>query len=569
MGFRTANMRELVATLLKSAFEAAQQAGALPPAEVPDPIPVEPSRHAAHGDYGSPVCLGLARVLRRSPMAIAQTVVEYVPAVDFVARVEAAPPGFINVTLAPEWLAAQVPAILAAGDTWGNVPIGRGERVQVEFVSANPTGPITIGSARNAVLGDVLASVLEAAGYEVAREYYVNDAGSKVRNFGESIFARYAGLYGMEVPFPEAGYPGAYVTDLARQAKEVFGDLYLGMDAAQAARELGSWGIDQVLGWIKRDLALLRVEFDFWRRERYFYESGLFDQMMQKLRDGGYLVEYDGAVWFRHEELEKDAVLIRSPQVVVNPDERPTYLASDIAYLWDKLVLRGFDKAVYIWGADHHGDVPRVRAAAKALGLDPSRLIFILYQMVTLTRGGEKVRMSKSSGEFVTLRELIDEVGADPIRFMMLTRTVDVTLEFDLDLAVEQSDRNPVYYVQYAHTRIAGVLRRAAAMGWDIEEVVGDPALLRHPSELALIRKMLALPEVIALAAKTMAPHHLAAYATELASLFHAFYRDCRIVSTCADDAALTRARLMLARAAKTVLGRVLGLMGVAAPERM
>ncbi len=569
MGFETANIRELVATLLKSAFEAAQQAGALPAFEVPDPVPVEPSRHAAHGDYGSPVCLGLARVLRRSPMTIAQTVVEYVPAADFVAEVEAAPPGFINVTLAPKWLAAQVPVILAAGDTWGNVLVGKGERVQVEFVSANPTGPITIGSARNAVLGDVLASVLEAAGYVVAREYYVNDAGSKVRNFGESIFARYAGLYGIEVPFPEAGYPGAYVTDLARQAKEVFGDRYLGMDAAQAARELGRWGIDQVLGWIERDLALLRVHFDFWRRERYFYESGLFDQMIQKLRDGGYLVEYDGAVWFRHEDLEKDAVLIRSPQVVANPDERPTYLASDIAYLWDKLVLRGFDRAIYIWGADHHGDVPRVRAAAKALGLDPKRLIFVLYQMVTLTRGGEKVRMSKSSGEFVTLRELIDEVGADPIRFMMLTRTVDVTLEFDLDLAVEQSDRNPVYYVQYAHTRIAGVLRRAAAMGWDVEEVAGDPALLRHPSELALIRKMLALPEVVALAAKTMAPHHLAAYATELAALFHAFYRDCRIVSARADDAALTQARLMLARAAKIVLARVLGLMGVAAPERM
>lgn len=568
MGFQTTNVRDLVADLLKAAFEAAQQTGALPAFEIPDPIPVEPSRHAVHGDYGSPVCLGLARVLHRSPMAIAQVVVEHVPEADFVAQVEATAPGFINVTLDQGWLASKVPVILAAGDTWGNVPIGQGKRVQVEFVSANPTGPITIGSARNAVLGDVLASVLAAAGYIVEREYYVNDAGSKVRNFGESIFARYAALYGVEVPFPEQGYPGAYVTDLARQAKDTFGDRYLNMDADRAVRELGQWGIDQVLGWIERDLALLRVHFDSWRRERYFYESGLFDQMIQKLRDGGYLVEYDGAVWFRHEDLEKDAVLIRSPKVIENPEERPTYLASDIAYLWDKLVLRGFDKAIYVWGADHHGDVPRVRAAAKALGLDAERLIFILYQMVTLTRGGEEVRMSKSSGEFVTLRELIDEVGADPIRFMMLTRTVDVTLEFDLDLAVEQSERNPVYYVQYAHTRIAGVLRRAADMGWDLE-AKGDPSLLRHPSELALIRKMLALPEIITMAARAMAPHHLATYATELAALFHAFYRDCRIVSAAPEDAALTQARLMLARAAKAVLARVLGLMGVAAPERM
>ncbi|HOT92399.1 MAG TPA: arginine--tRNA ligase [Anaerolineae bacterium] len=561
-------LRERVAALVRAGLQQVQAAGALPPFDIPDPVPVEQSRYEAHGDYASPVCMGLAKVLRRAPLQIAQAVAQHIPPADFIAQVEVAPPGYLNFTLSTAWVAQQTPVILAAGESWGNVSLGSGKRVQVEFVSANPTGPITIGSARNAVIGDTLASILEAAGYAVEREYYVNDAGSKVRNFGASIFSRYAGLFGVDVPFPEQGYPGAYVTDLAQRARDEFGDRYLTLERDAAIRALGEWGIARILDGIRDDLAQLRVHFDSWFSERSLYESGLFDAMMEKLRAGGYIVEYDDAVWFRHPDLEKDAVLIRSPRVVPNPEDRPTYLASDIPYLWNKIVERGFDKAIYVWGSDHHGDVPRVQAAAKALGVDVNRLVFILYQMVTLLRGGQEVRMSKSSGEFVTLRELVDEVGPDPIRFMMLTRTVDVTLDFDLDLAVEQSDRNPVYYVQYAHTRIAGVLRKAAEEGCDLD-APGDPALLTHPSELALIRKMLALPEVITLAASSMAPHYLTFYATELASLFHAFYRDCRIVSTAPEDAALTRARLMLARAAQHVLARVLHLMGMDAPERM
>lgn len=563
-----ANLREHIAELLRAGLQAAQDAGALPPFEIPEDIPVEQSRHAAHGDYGSPVCLGLARVLHRAPIQIADTLVAHIPPAPFIADVEAVRPGFVNFTLDEGWLAARVPVILDAGERWGNVPLAEGKRAQVEFVSANPTGPITIGSARNAVIGDVLAALLEAVGYEIEREYYVNDAGSKVRHFGGSILSRYAGFFGVDVPFPEQGYPAAYVTDLAEKARDTFGDRYLTMDRDDAIRELGRWGIEQVLGWVDDDLAQLGVHFDSWFSERSLYESGLFDEMMARLREGGYVVEYDGATWFRHEDLDKDAVLIRSPQVIPNPEDRPTYLASDIPYLWNKLVIRGFDRAIYVWGADHHGDVPRVKAAAKALGLDPERLVLVIYQMVTLLRGGEEVRMSKSSGEFVTLRELVDEVGSDAIRYMMLTRTVDVTLDFDLDLAVEQSERNPVYYVQYAHTRIAGVLRHAEEQGWD-PEATGDPALLTHPSELALIRKMLSLPEVITMAADNLAPHHLTTYATELASHFHAFYRDCRIVSSDPDEAALTKARLMLSRAAKSVLARVLHLMGMTAPERM
>ena len=562
------NLRKSIGVLLQAGLQAVQDTGALPAFEVPADIPVEPGRHAAHGDYGSPVCLGLARVLHQAPIRIAQAVAEHVPAAPFVSRVEAVAPGFVNFTLDPAWVAAQVPDILAAGERWGSVSEGEGQRVQVEFVSANPTGPMTVHATRNAVIGDVLARVIEAAGYEVEREYYVNDAGSKVRHFGGSILSRYAQLFGADIPFPEQGYPGAYVTEMAQQAADAFGDRYLAMDQAEAVRELGRWGIDQILKGVEEDLALLGIRFDNWFSERSLYESGLFGEMMARLAAGGHIMQRDGATWFMHPDLDKDAVLVRSPQVIDNPEDRPTYLASDIPYLWNKLVVRGFDKAIYVWGADHHGDVPRVKAAAKAVGLDPERIVIILYQMVTLLRGGEEVRMSKSSGEFVTLRDLLAEVGPDPIRFMMLARTVDVTLEFDLDLAVEQSDRNPVFYVKYAHTRIAGVLRHAEEQGWDPESV-GDAALLTHPSELDLIRKMLSLPEVITLASTNMAPHHLTSYATELASLFHVFYRDCRIVSNEPGEADLTRARLMLARTAKSVLARVLHLMGMTAPERM
>jgi arginyl-tRNA synthetase len=316
-----------------------------------------------------------------------------------------------------------------------------------------------------------------------------------------------------------------------------------------------------------RDIvANLGVKFDVWFHEKSLYESGLFDRVLHMLRDKGYIVERDDAIWFTYPDLEVDAVVIRSPQVIPEPDERPTYLASDIAYLWNKLVERGFDRAIYVWGADHHGDVPRVRAAAQALGLDVKRIVIILYQLVNLKRGGEDVRMSKRAGEFVTLGELLEEVGPDPIRFMLLTCTVDATVDFDLDLAVERSEKNPVYYVQYAHARIASILRYAADLGWDVE-AVGDVSLLTHENELALIRKMLELPEVVSLAASQLAPHHLTFYARDLAAVFHAFYRDCRVIAP--EEPERTQARLMLVRAARNVLARVLRLMGMSTPERM
>ncbi len=558
-------IRNQVAALIATGLRAAQEEGTLPEFKMPA-IVIERPRRSEHGDYASPVCLQLAREAHMPPREIAARLVERLPPAPFVGKVEVAGPGYINIALDASWLAAQVETILTAGERWGNVDIGQGQRVQVEFVSANPTGPITVGSTRNAVIGDTLANVLAAAGYEVEREYYVNDAGSQVRKFGESIYARYAQALGRDEPFPEDGYHGHYVVELGQQMAQQYGDRYLNLPRREAVRVLGTEGIARMIEEIRQDLAALRVEFDTWFHERSLYESGLFDRVLQMLREKGYIIERDDAVWFTSPDLEAGAVIIRSPKIIPEPDERPTYFASDIAYVWNKLVERGFDRAIYVWGADHHGDVPRVKAAAKALGLDPERVVIIIYQMVNLKRGGEDVRMSKRTGEFVTLRELLDEVGPDPIRFMLLTRTVDATIDFDLDLAVEQSEKNPVYYVQYAHARIASILRYAADLGWNLD-ASGNVSLLTHPSELALIRKMLELPEVVALAATQLAPHHLTFYAQDLAAVFHAFYRDCRVVAS--EEPERTQARLMLAQAAKLTLARALGLLGVTAPERM
>jgi arginyl-tRNA synthetase len=558
-------VRDQIAALISTGIQIAQGKGALPRFELPT-IPMERPRQSHHGDYASPVCLQLAREAHMSPREIATRIVEHLPLAPFVGSVEIAGPGYINLTLDPSWIDSQVETILEAGDTFGNLEIGRGQRVQVEYVSANPTGPITVGSARNAVIGDTLANVLATAGFEVEREYYVNDAGSQVRKFGESIYARYLQALGHEEPFPEDGYHGHYVVEMGQRVAAQDGDRYLSMSRPEAVRALGRKGIAWVVDEARRDLADLGVVFDVWFHERSLYESGLFDRMLQTLRERGYIAERDDAVWFTSPDLEADAVVIRSPEVIPEPDERPTYLASDIAYVWNKLVERGFDRAIYIWGADHHGDVPRVKAATKALGLDPERAVLILYQMVNLKRGDEDVRMSKRTGEFVTLAELLDEVGRDPIRFMLLTCTVDATMDFDLDLAVEQSDKNPVYYVQYAHARIASIRRYAADLGWTLE-ARGDVSLLTHESELALIRKMLELQEVVSLAATQLAPHHLSFYAKDLATAFHAFYRDCRVVDQ--EQPELTKARLMLVRAAQAVLARTLHLMGMTAPERM
>lgn len=550
----------ILAQRVAAALKKAQKKGDLPRFDLPAQIPIERPKQRDMGDYATPICMQLARFARMAPVKIAEAVVRRLDTPDFVGSVQIAHPGFINFSLDPAWLTSQVNVVLEAGQEYGSVNIGQGETVQVEFVSANPVGPLHIGSARNAVLGDALASVLSAAGYAVQREYYVNNAGSRMRAFDESLYARYAQALGVEEKVPEDGYHGTYMSDMGAAIAKDQGSALLDMPREQALTRIGEIGLAQVLESAKNDLASMQVRFDRWFYEQDLYTNGQYGRIMTLLREGNYIDEHDGAVWFRATDLggPKDEVLIRS-------DGTPGYFASDVAYHYNKLVERGFDQVIDVWGADHQGHVPRMKAMMKALELDPARLTLIIYQLVTLKRGGEIVRLSKRTGDMITLREVLDEVGSDAVRFFLLAHSADSQMDFDLTLAVEQTDENPVYYIQYAHARIASILRHAG----DIDYSDGDTSLLTSEPESALIREMLRLPEIVREAARNQAPHSLTYYAQELASQFHAFYRDCRVVSSEPGDEAITKARLRLVSACKNVLARTLGLMGLSTPETM
>ena len=492
-------------------------------------------------------------------MDIAEAIAACIATDREIATVEVAPPGFINFTLSPEWLQGQVDAVLAAGETFGSTDAGAGKRVQVEFVSVNPTGPVHVGHARGAVIGSVLASALAAAGYDVSREYYLNDAGSQIDLFHQSLYARYAQALGREVDLPAGGYQGDYLTDLGAELARTHGEEFLRMSEADGVRAIGGIGIERMVEGIRDDLAALRVEFDVWFSEKSLFEQGDYEPSMRTLREGGHVTEREGATWFVSTALgeDKDNVLIRSNGL-------PTYFASDAAYHYNKFLVRGFDRVTDIWGADHQGHVNRVKAVVGALGVDPERLTIIIGQMVALKRGGESVRASKRTGDIVTLRELVDEVGPDACRYFFLARSAEAQMEFDLELATKESQDNPVYYLQYAHARIAGILRNAGERGLDFGE--GDVHLLREPEELALVRQLLLLPEIVETIAETMEPHRLPHYTLELATAFHWFYDRRRVIS---DDEALTKARLKLVEASRIGLSRCLSLMGMAAPETM
>ncbi|NLT74191.1 MAG: arginine--tRNA ligase [Chloroflexi bacterium] len=549
-------LRETIAAGIKRA----QRHGDLPSFDVPADIPVEHPRQVDMGDYATPVCMQLARYARMAPVAIAAALVRYMKLPEYIAEATVAHPGFINFRLSERWLAEQVNAILSAGESLGQLDLGEGTRVQVEYVSANPTGPLHMGSARNAVLGDSLAAVLQSAGYDVQREYYVNDAGSRMQVFYQTAYARYAQAFGRDFPVPEDGYHGAYMVDLGQQLADQLGDALLALDPGEATPRVGALALESVIAQARDDLAAMGVHYDCWFSEASLYADGQFDAIMSLLRQGGYLDVHDGAVWFTATQLggSKDEVIVRS-------DGSPGYFASDIAYHYNKFVERRFDRVIDVWGADHQGHVPRMNHMMEALGLDPSRLTLVLYQLVTLKRGGEIVRLSKRTGDMITLREVIDEVGPDAMRYFLLSRSADSQMEFDLDLAVAQSDENPVYYIQYAHARLSSILRHAI----ELSDSEADVSLLTHPAELTLIRRMIQLPEIIQLAAEQLAPHHLAYYAYELASDVHAFYRDCRVVSSDPADRAVGSARIRLVRACQAVLRRVLEIMGMTAPDTM
>ncbi len=554
-------VRDTIAHRLADAVERAQRLDILPIAATPAVL-IERPQNPEHGDFASSLPLRLARTARMDPLQIAEKLAPLVQDDEAIERVWAAPPGFLNFVLRPEWLQRQVSVINEAGGSYADTDTGGGQRVQVEFVSVNPTGPLHVGHARGAVLGSTLASVLAAAGYDVTREYYVNDAGTQMDLFYTSLYARYAQALGRDEQVPAGGYQGQYLVEMGRELAEEFGSRFADMPRDGAIAEIGVIALERMLAVIRRDMEALGITYDVWFSERDLYQNHQYETAMKLLEDGGYTVEREGARWFTSSTLgnDKDNVLVRSTG-------QPTYFATDVAYHYNKFVERKFDWVIDVWGADHQGHVPRMKAVVGALGADPDRLAIIINQLVTLKRDGETVRASKRTGEMVTLQELVDEVGPDACRYFFLSRAAESQMEFDLELAKTQSADNPVYYVQYAHARIAGILRLAEERGvtWDD----GDVSLLAHEAELALIRKMVMLPEVVDTVARTLAPHHLPHYATELATAFHWFYDHCRVVSSDPADEPLTKARLKLCQASRTLLARTLSLMGMAAPEQM
>jgi len=551
-------IKQRLIELLTQAASQAQQLGKLPSVTLPD-IVIEHPQNAEYGDYASSLPLKLARATGLSPLTIANDIVGLMVPTPEVASIAVAPPGFINFTLKSDWLTQQVDSILMADDSYGDIDLGQGSRVQIEFVSVNPTGPLHVGHGRGAILGSTLANVLAAAGYKVEKEYYINDAGSQIDAFCRSLYVRYQQSLGVDAEMPADGYFGSYMVDLAKEIIAEEGDRFLNLPEKEAVSQLGQIGLDKIIGQVRSDLELLGVSFDVWFSERSLYDNGQYQRAMSLLHQGGYIGEKEGATWFVSTALGED-----KDNVVVRGDGSPTYFASDIAYHYNKFLERKFDKVINIWGADHQGHVSRMKAVVGALGIAPERLGVIISQMVTLLRGEELVRISKRSGDIITLRELVEEVGSDACRFFFLSRSADSQMDFDLELAKKESVDNPVYYVQYAHARIASILRLAQEREIDCRD--GDVCLLNTEPELVLIRKMLLLPEIVEIVAHTLEPHHLTYYAQDLATVFHSFYKQCRVVS---QDEALTKARLKLVEAAKTVLAKTLHLMGMTAPEKM
>ncbi len=551
-------IQDQLSALIRTAIEQAQRSGTLPIFDIPAEIVVQRPK-AGYGDFATPIAMALAKPARQAPLAIAQAIAAHLPASSLVGKAEVAPPGFLNLWLSPNWLAGQVERILAAGGAFGNTTLGDGQRAQVEFVSANPTGPLHLGHGRNAVIGDTLARVLEAAGYRVTREYYYNDAGRQMDLLGESVRARYLKLLGRDVPFSDEYYQGEDIVDIARDLVQQHGASLAETTDLKPFKGYAQ----QVITQTQQDaLTRLGIGFDTLFNEHTLTTSGEVWDVLRRLREAGAVYDADGAVWLKMTQYggDKDRVLVRS-------NGEPTYTLPDIAYHVNK-VERGYDLMVNVLGADHAAQYPMVATGLKVLGYDASKLHVVTYQFVTLLRDGQVVKMSKRKADFVTLNELIDEVGPDVVRYFMLMRSNDTHLEFDLNLAVQQSDENPVYYVQYAHTRIAGVLRQARERGIEMA-AHADLTLLTDPSELALIREMLRLEEVVTQVAKQLAPHALTFYAHDLATAFHTFYDRCPVLPPKQTDPALTQARLHLCAAAQQTLAHSLGLLGVSAPERM
>ncbi|MDD3447914.1 MAG: arginine--tRNA ligase [Gammaproteobacteria bacterium] len=586
-------MKQHLEELLHTTLAGLHEGGALG-ADVPERVHVERARDRRHGDFATNVALTLAKAAGRKPRDLAGQIIQALPASPLVSRVEMAGPGFINFFMSPEAYHQVVNAVLGQGESYGRSTVGNGRAVQVEFVSANPTGPLHVGHGRGAAYGATVADLLQAVGYQVHREYYVNDAGRQMDILAASVWLRYLDLCGETVTFPSNGYKGDYVWDIAATLhrgrgtelhhsiatvmegvppdapaggdKEAHIDALIGRARALLGparyREVFDLGLETILADIRDDLGAFGVTYEEWFSERSLTESGAVDRAIERLRDSGHVYEREGALWFRSTDYgdEKDRVVVRE-------NGQKTYFASDIAYHMDKLE-RGFEQVIDVWGADHHGYVPRVKAALAAIGDDPSRLDVLLVQFAILYRGGEKVQMSTRSGEFVTLRELREEVGNDAARFFYVLRKCEQHMDFDLDLAKSQSNDNPVYYIQYAHARICSVMRQREEKGLPRDEEAGGRCLglLEEEHEQALLNTLSRYPEVLEAAALSHEPHQLAHYLRELANDFHTYYNAHQFL---VEDAGLRDARLNLCLATRQVLRNGLRLLGVAAPETM
>lgn len=556
------NIIEDTKSALRQAVAAACQKamadGVLPEAELPDFV-IETPKDEKNGDFSTNVAMQLTRIMRQNPRKIAEAIVGGIALPELIDHIDIAGPGFINFYLVNHWLHKVLPAIQQEDADYGKSNAGNGERIQVEFVSANPTGLLHMGNARGGALGDTLAAVLNEAGYACDKEYYINDAGNQVENLGKSVEARYFELLGRDdYEIPEDGYHGKDIIATAQRLLDEKGEAFVDMSEAERRQAMKEYALKEKVTGIRGSLENFGVVFDNWFSEQSLHDAGDVHEVVEILRGKGYVYEKDGAQWLQCTAWgeEKDEVLVRS-------NGTPTYFAADIAYHRNKFE-RGYKRLINIWGADHHGHVARLKGAMTALGYPGDDITVILMQLVRLYRGGEIVKMSKRSGQYVTLDELIEEVGKEAARFFFIMRNPDSALDFDLDLAKAESSDNPVYYVQYAHARICSILSVAGVDTPLAKDV--DLSLLSEEAERVLIRKLAEWPQEVADAARELAPYHLAYYAKDLATAFHSFYNSCKVLT---DDAALRDARLALVDCSRITLRNVLQLLGLTAPERM
>lgn len=559
--FQTAQQE--VRNAITEALQALTASQALPAAEMPQ-YAVEAPADSKNGDFSANIAMASAKALRMQPRKIAELIAAEIPTDGIFEKVEAAGPGFLNFYLGRSFYAGVIEEILHDGKTYGRSNVGQGKKVVVEFVSANPTGPMHMGNARGGALGDCLAAVLDACGYEVCREFYVNDAGNQVNLLGTSLEVRYLQIFKGEdaVPMPEDAYHGEDVKNHAANYAAEYGDKLLNSESDERREALVEYALPKNVAALKSDLEKYRITYDVWFKESTLHNSGAVDRVIELLKEKGCTYEQDGALWFKAEQYgaDKDFVLVRANGV-------PTYVVPDIAYHYNKLVTRGFDKAIDILGTDHHGYVPRIKATVAALGVDPSRLDVILMQLVNLTRNGEVVRMSKRTGNSITLSDLLDEVPIDAARFFFNLRTPESQMEFDLGLAAEQSSQNPVYYTQYAHARICSILKNLAAEGIHMRPATTEELfLLSTEEERALIMMLANLPRVIEDAARTYDPAKVTRYAIDLATAFHRFYTVCHVKGS---EEGLMQARLNLCACVKTALYNVLTMFKITTPETM